>query len=419
MVVVTIDKASGGRALRVLFVSQWFDPEPVPKGLAFVKALRDTGMDVEVVTGFPNYPGGRVYPGFRIRPMSREEADGIRATRLALYPSHDRNALGRALNYLSFCFSVFWYLLLVARGKHDVIHVYHPPITVGLAAVLAEIVWRRPVVLEVQDLWPDSLKATGMADATPLVTGVGWICRFVYARSRRIIAQSHGMARALAARGVPAQKLEVVHNWADLPLRQQGEHRPLGWPEAEFTVLFAGNLGLAQALETVIAAAARVRAARPGIRFIFLGSGIAEDGLRDEARRLKADNVFFLPRVPMAEVDAYLQQADALLVHLADDPLFELTVPSKTQAYMAAGRPVIMGVRGDAAELVERAGCGLVVPPQDPSALAQAVIALADMPEEARSRMGERGRMFYESHLSVAHGVGKIAEVLRTAANAA
>ncbi|MGV3649964.1 MAG: glycosyltransferase family 4 protein [Devosia sp.] len=415
-----MNKPSGKADLRVLFVSQWFDPEPVPKGLAFVKALAEQGIKVDVLTGFPNYPGGRVYPGFRIRPVVRELVDGVKITRLALYPSHDRNVLGRALNYLSFCFSVFWYLLVAARGKYDVTHVYHPPITVGFAAVMAQMVWRRPVVLEVQDLWPDSLKATGMANLSPLVKGVGWMCRFVYARASHIIAQSQGMAQALAARGVPTEKLAIVHNWADLPAgKSSQQHRPEGWPEADFTVLFAGNLGLAQSLETVVAAAALVGAARPGISFIFLGSGIAEGGLRAEARRVEADNVFFLPRVPMAEVDAYLQRADALLVHLADDPLFELTVPSKTQAYMAAGRPVIMGVRGDAAELVERAGCGLVVPPQDPAALAEAVIALAEMPEEARSRMGERGRMFYDSHLSVAHGVSKIAEVLRAAANAA
>jgi colanic acid biosynthesis glycosyl transferase WcaI len=161
---------------RILLITQWFDPEPTFKGLAFARELVRRGYDVEVLTGFPNYPGGKVYPGYRIRLLQRQHIEGVEVTRVALYPSHDHSGVRRALNYLSSAFSAVRYAVLLAR-RPDVVYVYHPPLTVSIVAVLMRLLRRVPVVLDIQDLWPDTLRATGMISNKRLFRLVGRVCR--------------------------------------------------------------------------------------------------------------------------------------------------------------------------------------------------------------------------------------------------
>jgi glycosyltransferase involved in cell wall biosynthesis len=404
------------RRHRLILLTQWFDPEPTMKGLTFAQRLGELGFDVEVVTGFPNYPGGKVYDGYRIRLIRRERHGGVAVTRLALYPSHDSSRIGRILNYTSFCLSALLYLLFLAR-RADVVYAYHPPLTVGFAAAVARLIRRMPVVLDIQDLWPDTLKATGMIGNARVLGFVGALCRWTYRRVDRIVLLSNGFRKKLIERGVPEAKLSVIYNWADEAGVTADPSSPdmLG-PPGRFRVLFAGNMGKAQGLDSVLDAAALVAAARSDVEFCFLGAGLDLERLRQRAADMKLDNVRFLPRVPMAEVGAWLAAADCLLVHLRADPLFEITVPSKTQAYMAAGKPIIMAVPGDAAELITRSGGGLVVPPQDAGALASAVMELADMPAAALDGLGVRAHRFYVETLSFDRGTRGMADLLLAAA---
>lgn len=404
---------------RLLFVSQWFDPEPTFKGLAFARRLQASGFDVEVVTGFPNYPGGQLYDGYPLRFIRRDVMDGVRVTRLPLYPSHSRNRIGRSANYVSFFVSLLIYLTLCVR-RRDVVYCYHPPVTVGLAVVLSQLIWRTPVVLDVQDMWPDTLTATGMVNQGWLLRLLDGLCRYVYKRVRRLVVLSPGFRQLLSERGVDPTVISVVPNWADEgALGLTTGSVPEAFAQANrFRVLFAGNMGLAQALESVLEAAAIIARSRSDIEICFLGSGVVAAELAESAARRGLSNVRFLPRVPMTEVGDYLDAADALLVHLRDDPLFSITIPSKTQAYLAAGRPVIMAVGGDAAELIKLSGGGLAVPPEQPQALAEAIVHLADMPPDKRAEMGRRGRGFYESELSFTKGSAAIAAILHDAIRA-
>lgn len=403
---------AGGRA-RVIFLSQIFDPEPAHKGLAFIKSLAAQGFDIEVVTGFPNYPGGTVYPGFRIRPLQRDSQQGISVTRLAVYPSHDSSALRRIACYASFAATSLLYLLFRAK-RAEMIFVSYPSLTAGLSAVVAKFFRRTPVVLDIQDMWPDSLSATGMMNSRWLLAVIGWLCGVLYKAVDHIVVLSPSFKTLLEARGVSGAKISVIYNWADESAPEAMPDLPAGFEAGDaFRVLFAGNMGAAQGLDSVLEAAQLVAARQPGVLFYFLGSGLETDRLKAIAAKQRIANVRFLPRVPAAAVAAYLRAADALLVHLKDDPLFAITIPSKTQSYMQAGRPILMGVRGDAAELIERAEAGIVVAPENPAALADAVLELHGMSVEARNAIGENARNYYSRFLSLDRATARIANILR------
>lgn len=401
-------------APRLILLTQWFDPEPTFKGLLFARALAERGYDVEVVTGFPNYPGGEVYPGYKIRPIQRTLVDGLPVTRLAVYPSHGSSAVGRILNYMSFFLSAWLYLTFGAR-KADVVYVYHPPLTVGLAAVGAKFFRKTPTVIDIQDMWPDTLAATGMIDNARVLRVIGALCRWVYRRVSHIVVLSPGFRRLLIERGVPEEKIRVIPNWADeTAIYEAGATGHLPDLPGQFCLLFAGNMGRAQRLDTLLDAAALLIRTRPEIAIVLIGGGLEVSRLKARASSEELSNVHILPPVPMSQVGAYLAAADALLVHLRNDPLFAITIPSKTQAYLAAGRPVLMGVAGDAADIITAAGAGLVFPPEDAEALARAVESLADMPVGQRALMGEAGRCYYKANLSIEQGVSSIDEVFKS-----
>ena len=397
-----------GLSVRILYLTQWFEPEPnIIKGLRFVRALQDAGHQVEVVTGFPNYPSGRLHPGYRLRPIQRQTLEGVSVTRLWLYPSHDSSSLHRSLNYLSFFGSALVWLLL-RRRRFDLAYVYHPPITVGLAAAVAGLIRPLPFVLDIQDLWPDTLAATGMAGAARLTGVIGRLCGFVHRRAAAIVVQSQGMRQALAARGVAAGKLSLIRNWAE------SEAVPDPTPQAgdRFVVVYGGNLGRAQGLGAVLEAARQLQSQRPAVLIRLYGDGVEAGALRTQAAALGLSNLEIHARLPKADIDRVFAGADCLLLHLADDPLFAITIPSKAQAYLAAGRPIVAGVGGEAEELLRESGAAMLAPPGDAMALAGAIAAMADLPPEARRLMGERGRDYYLRRLGFRRGVDQTLALL-------
>jgi len=401
--------------MRILYLTQFFEPEPAFKGLSFAKGLRRLGCDIRVVTGFPNYPGGRLYPGYRLRVFRRERMDGIIVDRVFLYPSHSRSAGGRTLNYMSFAISLVIYGLIAIRGR-DVIYVYHPPLTTAIAAIAIGFLRRRPVVLDIQDLWPDTLAATGMVSGWT-VTAVGQACRIVYRRASRIIVQSHGFKKKLMERSVAAEKIEVVLNWAqeqDAVRTGKVELAPYALRD-RFNVVFAGTMGLAQDLDVVLDAAALVAEVTPRVQFLLVGDGIEAARLKKRIEDEYLKNVRIMPRVAISEVADILCAADVLLVTLRTDPLFEITIPSKTQFYLCVGKPVIMAVGGEAASLIERSGSGLCVPPGNPEALAEAALRLQRMEPAELLAMGRRGQCFYRHEMAFTLGIEKTVVVLNEA----
>lgn len=386
--------------MRCLLLSQWYDPEPNFKGGILGRVLTDHGHHVTALTGFPNYPGGRIYPGYRLRWRQWEQRDGVRVLRVPLYADHSRSGAKRLLNYLSFAVSAAT-IGAALCGPADVMWVYHPPLTVGIPAWWIGLLRRVPFVYEIQDMWPETLAATGMLPSGRAAKLLGWLARFIYARAAAITVISPGFKRNLIAKGVPADKIHVIPNWADEDIYRPmprdetlgGEHGLCG----KFNVMFAGVMGAAQALNNVLDAAEQLRE-QADIQFVLIGDGLEAERLRQAAQARGLGNVRFIGRQPAERMPHFFAWADALLVHLKRDPLFEITIPSKTMAYLACGRPIITCTAGDAAQVVGEADAGLACEPENASALAQAVRDLQAMTAEQREAMGQAGRRAYEQH---------------------
>jgi len=384
--------------MRVVILSQWYQPEPEPRAHALARGLVARGHAVTAITGLPNYPAGRIYPGYALRPWPQVEVrDGVRVIRVPIFPERSRSVAKRLVNYLSFALSAAFFGPIMS-GPADVVWVYHPPLSVALPAVAVAAVRRAPFVYEVQDLWPETLAATGMVKSSRILRAVEGVARLVYRRASRICVISPGFRRNLISKGVPARSIEVIPNWADeetfrprIPSMELA--RELGC-QTGLTILYAGNMGPAQALHNVLDAA-ELLMDLPLVRFLMVGDGIEAESLEQSAKARKLDNVRFLGRVSPERVAELAAVASVQLVHLKDDPLFEITIPSKTISAMACGRPILTVAAGDPADVVLSAGAGVSCPPGDPVALALAVRTLYNLPPDQLRQMGERGRAYF------------------------
>lgn len=390
--------------MRILYLTHYFQPEPIFWALPLAKELVRRGHQVEVLTGFPNYPGGKIYDGYRVRMLQRQVMENVDIIRVPLYPSHDNSSLKRMLCYASLGLSASAIGLCAAR-KADVVYMMQGPMTLGFPALMFKLLRRTPYVIHIQDLWPDSLLSTGMFNSSVGLKMLDAWCNLVYRYAAKIITITPGMKKRLIEKRVPEHKIEVIYNWCDLaqvcPVgRNEDLAKSLGLA-GRFNIIFAGNMGKAQALSPVLDAAERVGKKFPAVQFVFIGSGVEVDSLKQRSAQLKLSNVLFLPRRPASQIGEILNLADVLLVHLKKDPLFEITIPSKTQAYLAAGRPVLIGVPGDAADLVAQAKAGLSCEPENPQSIADAVCKFHQMPRTELEAMGQNGKVFSQQQLSL------------------
>ncbi|MBB6628486.1 glycosyltransferase family 4 protein [Nocardioides sp. KIGAM211] len=403
--------------MRIAFITQWYDPEVGSAAIpgAVVRALQARGHDVEVITGFPNYPTGRLYDGYRLRPYLRDEVRGVVVHRLPLYPSHDASAVRRILNFLSFMVSSTLLAPVLAR-RCQVALVYSTPATVGMAGIALRALLRRPFVLYVQDLWPDTLTATGMLPAR-LTRPAEWVlhrfCNRVYRSAAHIAVISPGMKTILMGRGVPESKIDVVYNWVDEQL-----FRPVaGTSSAEgpFEVMYAGAIGPVQGLDVAVRALALLRPDED-VRLRLIGSGGEVPALQRLADELGvADRVTFEGPRSVGEMSEVMASAHVQLVCLKDDPLFHFTMPSKIQAILASGRPVITCAPGDVAALTAASGAGWAVGPGDAAGLAEAFRAARSLTPHELDELGRAGHTYYQDRLSARFGAEQLEGALTSA----
>jgi glycosyltransferase involved in cell wall biosynthesis len=371
------------------------------------------GHQVKVMTGFPNFPSGQLYPGYRVKLLQKETINGISIVRLPLYPEHSRSVIKRSINYLSFSLSAA-ILGVFTVSKPDVMFVYHPPLTVGIPAYILSRLWRIPFVYQIQDMWPETLNATGMLKSTLMLKLIGYFAKWVYKKAAEICVISPGFYENLIKKKVPSKKVHVISNWVDSEAYYVAEQDTCISEELRlskrFNVMFAGIIGAAQGLEVVLEAAMLLRNEKD-IQFVLVGDGIALPELKKTANDLSLKNVLFLGRFPQDFMPRIYALADVLLIHLKDDPLFSITIPHKTLSYLASGKPILAAVTGNTADVVTQAKAGITCPPSDPKALAQAVKNLYKIDRAELKRIGRNGRRAAKNLYSREHLVSEIESV--------
>ena len=385
--------------MKILFSSQHFWPENFPTN-DLAQALVERELEVDVLTGKPNYPQGQYYPGYRGLGCQRESWAGVSVFRVPLAARGNGSALRLALNYASFIVSGLvcapW---LLRRRTYSVIFVYgSSPILQALPGLFLGWLKRCPVILWVQDLWPDSLEATGYVHNPRILKAVEHLVRFIYRHADLLLVQSRAFESPVAklASGTP---IAYYPNSVDAVFcaERVGAAPDIPGLKAAFPVLFAGNIGTAQAVEIIVEAAALLRD-HPDIHFLVVGDGVKRDWLQEQVTVRGLTSVSVPGSYPVAEMPGVLQQAAVLLVTLADRPAFRATVPSKVQTYMAMGRPIVASLNGEGARLVKEANAGLAAPAEDAGALAQALLQLYRMAPAEREELGANGRRYFEMH---------------------
>lgn len=405
--------------MRIGLLTQWFEPEPGPAALpgTLAHGLLSRGHEVSVVTGFPNYPTGHLAPGYRVRPRTVEDRSGVRVTRVALYPSHADSISRRVMNYGSFAASAASLGVARAFRDIDVMWVNYSPVTVAVPMLVQHALRSTPSVVHVLDLWPDTLTATGFVPrggaARLAVSIADRAARSMYTAAERVAYISPGVGDVLASRGVPRSKLRYAPMWADESTFGH-ERRPavrgFGLEAGDVAILYAGTLGRAQGLETLIEACAALRAS--GLVCLVAGSGTEEQRLRDLAAELGADNVRFLGRLPSTEMPGLMAAVDAHFVALNDDPLARTTMPSKVQTILASSGAVVGSVTGDAADVIRDSGAGWTCSPGDVTALTGALRAVMREGAAGLLARGMAGRRYYDTHFAMDVGIDRIERLL-------
>ncbi len=387
--------------MRILFLTHYYPPEvnaPANRVHEHARAWVRDGHEVTVITGVPNHPRGQLFPGYENRWLQEERIDGVRVLRTWMYVTANEGFVKRTANYVAFMFTAI--LASLRAERPDVVVATSPQFFCGLAGAVVGSLKRRPFVLEVRDLWPESIVALGQLKRGSLpVRGLEAIERWLYRRAAGVVVVTRAFARHVAARGVPNERIAVVTNGIDGDAWKPRPPAPALLAKhgvgGAYRVGYVGTLGLAHGLTTVLDAAQRLD--DPSIHFVFVGDGADRARIEEDAKQRGLANVHFTGMLPRGEVPDWLASLDVLLVMLRDLPVFETVIPSKLFEFAAMERPILLSApKGEVREMVESADVGVAVDAEDPAALAAAIDALRREPERARQMAG-RARAWAEA----------------------
>lgn len=387
--------------MRFLILTQYFAPEVGASQVrlaAFARVLRSLGHEVEVVTAMPNYPGGRILDAYRGAVYRREETGGVVIHRVWLYAAMGAG-IKRLLNYASF--AVMSLLALLRARRPHYVFVDSPPPFLSVPALLVATFWRVPVIFNVADLWPDSVRELGVLKEGPILRAAERFERWTYRRSTYVSAVTEGIRATLVERkGLPQHTVLFLPNGVDTDMFHPGPGEPelartLGW-DTKRVFLYAGGLGIAQGLTVALDAMEALRERAPDVLLAFIGDGSERKTLEGAARERGLTNVRFYDARPPEYVARLYRCAMAGFASLRNLPLFDGARPSKILPAMASGKPVVYSGAGEGARLIARAQAGLVVRPEEPNALADAIVRLAADPALA-AELGANGRRCVET----------------------
>jgi glycosyltransferase involved in cell wall biosynthesis len=401
------------KPLKLLYLSQYFHPEQFLNNHV-AKALAKAGHKVEVVCCVPNYPNGRFFDGYSNRRRRIEEWEGVGIHRVFTIP-RGHSALQLIANYLTYPIAASWNILRNrARRRSSVSFVSMPsPLFQALAGIFAKRAFGVPTIYWVQDMWPDSAIIALKLRNRFAVWALDRVCGWIYRQADLILVQSDGFHGKIAGFGVPPDRISTLPNSAPdffAPVAEDdvpGRIRSLV-PHGRRVLMFAGNIGESQDFDTIIAAA-KLLPADSNLLIVVIGSGRDEERIKNKvAGEGLSSRFLFLGRHPEDDMPAFFSCADAMLVSLRSEPIFALTVPSKVQAYLACGKPILASLAGEGAKVIEASGTGFVVPPSSPQELGRAMDALTRTSDLELDGMGRRARKLYEESFSLEAVVTKL-----------
>ncbi len=408
--------------MKILYVSQYFPPEkcaPAARVSELARHWADSGDRVTVLTGFPNHPTGIVDPKYRKRFRRlhcRERVGNVDVVRTWLWPLANAQIWKRAICYVSFLLSACVAGLFLDRP--EVVIATSPQLLVGLSGWFLARFFGVPFVLEIRDLWPESMCAVGAQDSTGrLYRGVGIVAKFLYKRCNQIVVVTPAFREQLIERwGVPVGKIDVVENGVEPDLFSPSGPTDIRRPfalEGKFIVSYIGTIGMAHGLETVLEAARLIRSTCPGALVLLIGDGAERSKVEEEAGRRGLTNVSLLPAQPRESVPAFIRASDVCLTLLKKADIFKTVIPTKMLEFMSCGRAVILGVEGQAEEILQEAKAGICVPPENAEELANAIVTLY-RDAALRGRLGANGRAYILKNLTRERTAAKYELVLQS-----
>lgn len=353
--------------MKILFLTDFFPPEAsaaAARTYEHCKKWVELGADITVITGAPNYPTGKVYQGYKNRLYFKEIIDDIKVIRVWTYTTANKGTIRRTLDYMSFGFSAF---IAGLFQKYDIVIGTSPNLFTAITARQLKCMKKKPMIMEVRDLWPESIKAVGAVKDGLILKYFEWQERRCYKRANKVVCVTQGIRDRLIERGIPKDKIVLHTNGVDLENFQPKEKNnsllnKLGLKD-KIIVSYIGTLGMAHSLDFIIRAAKKVK--NPEIHFLFVGGGAEKENLIELKKELELDNVSILPVIPKEEVSAYIACADIALVNLKKTDLFLGALPSKIFENAAMGKPILLGLKGEAEKVIDKYGAGLSFEPEN------------------------------------------------------
>lgn len=409
--------------MKILYVSQYFPPEmgaPAARAAELAHHWSEGGHEVSVLTGFPNHPTGVLPPEWRSRLKRlayHEKVGRADVYRTWLWPLPNRKAHERMRNYASFCVSAALRGLTLPRP--DIIISSSPQLLVGLSGWWLAFSRQIPFVFEVRDLWPESLSAVGVSNEESLLhRTLAAVAGFLYEKADHVVVVSPAFKdRLIEDWRVPAEKISIVENGVETekfspgPVTDSTLRRQLGI-ESKFVASYIGTMGNAHGLGTLLDAAGEAQTSNPQVVFLLIGEGAEKEKIQAQAKTRGLTNVRFLDQQPREKIPAYILASDACLVLLKKTDVFKTVIPTKMLEFMSCARPVILGVDGQARQIVEDAAAGVAIEPENAAALANAISSLFAN-RTLGVTMGQKGREYIVKNFSRARTAEKYIEVLK------
>ena len=386
--------------MNILIVTPHFHPENFRIN-DFALEFQKRGHKITVLTGIPDYPGGKFFDGYGIFKKSREKFNGVKIYRAPLIPRGSGSNIRLALNYITFVIGAIFTSFFIIRNKLDIIFVFEPsPITVGLPAIFIKKIKKIPICFWVLDLWPESVVSARNIKFRIIPRLLNPIVKFIYKHSDKILVSSRGFIRSIEEKGISRKKIQFFPQWAEplfKPVRTK--NNLLGKiPKESFKIMFAGNIGEAQDFPSVLKAAKSLKNNK-NIQWLILGGGRKAGWVKDKIIEYGLENCFhMLGSFPIEKMPEFYTTADAMLFSLKDEYIFSITIPAKVQSYLACGKPILAMINGESSKLINDAGAGLTCSAEDSVGLSNNILKMSKISSNEIKKMGENSINYYKKY---------------------